>query len=187
MTMPKSPANGSKPRATTAQPHTAGPRRWIRLAALACLLVAAFYVALPSLRSAPESGGDASRAPQIAGSPAPGASSPAAQQEAAYQADVAALQALARDESADAQARADAGAALAALVERHGLQADLTAALQALGYAPCLALYQNDALTLMLAAERLDSAQSAAILSLCLTHLPVRAENVRIVTGASLE
>lgn len=168
----------------TTQPKPKKAWRWARLLLALCALLLLLGMALPVLRGAQQ---DPTATPTASVPIARPTLGPVAQREAAYQADVAALQALARDEAADAQARADAGAALAALTERHGLQADLTAALEAMGYAPCLALYQNDALTLLLAAPSLDGAQTAQLLSLCLTHLPVRAENVRLVTGAQLE
>ncbi len=156
---------------------------------LALLVTGAVLLALsPILRLASKTKATlaAQAEPAAASTSAPRASA-VAQREAEYQKSAASLTELARDESADAQARRDAGAALAALTERRALEADLVAALQAMGFAPCMALYQNDSLTLLLAAEALDAEQSAAILSLCLTHVPVRAENVRIVTGAELE
>ena len=164
---------------------------WLWPLAILCVSGCVLWAASPILRVASTAQSAlAAASPAPKATETPGASrepSALARRESDQQADIAALQGLARDKEADAKARADAGAALAALVERRQTESALMAALQGMGLTPCLALYQNDSLTVMLAAERLDDAQSAAVLSLCLTHVPVRAENVRIATGAKLE
>lgn len=103
------------------------------------------------------------------------------QRETAYDRDVAALQALLESGAADEATQEMAAQKLAALIAEHQSEIALEAALVEAGYASAVVMVQNGAVTVMIPSDRLDEAASAQILSLCVAHAQVGAENVRIM------
>ncbi len=119
-----------------------------------------------------------------AGEPVPTAAaalSAVDERERRYQADIAALERLTEQEMLDETSRADAVKQLRVLVERHQCETQLAAALRAAGYAEPLVVLENGSLTVALTESEL--ADGGRVLSLCLSHAPVEARNVRIITG----
>lgn len=94
-----------------------------------------------------------------------------------------ALRAIADDEALPDETREEAAKRLTDLVERRQRELALNDLIAALGYAPCLTLEQNGSVTVLLAQDAITEDDSAALLALCLAHMPVARENVRIMTG----
>lgn len=103
--------------------------------------------------------------------------------EAAYEKDLAKLQALCDDETLQEETRQQAARQMTRMIQQHQLELGLEEALTNAGFAPCLVLMQNDALTVAVSASEVTAAQSAVILSICLAHTEVAAENIRIMPG----
>ena len=103
--------------------------------------------------------------------------------EAAYEKDMAKLQALLQDETMKEETRQQASLQITKMVEQHQMELGVEEALTNAGFAPCLVLMQNDALTVAVNASEVTAAQSAVILSICLAHTRVAAENIRIMPG----
>lgn len=103
--------------------------------------------------------------------------------EAAYEKDMAKLQALLQDETIKEETRQQASLQMTKMVEQHQMELGVEEALTNAGFAPCLVLMQNDALTVAVNASEVTAAQSAVILSICLAHTEVSAENIRIMPG----
>lgn len=104
--------------------------------------------------------------------------------EAAYEKDMAKLQALLQDDSLKEETRQQASQQIARMVELHQMELGVEEALTNAGFAPCLVLMQNDALTVAVNASEVTAAESAVILSICLAHTEVAAENIRIMPGS---
>ena len=102
--------------------------------------------------------------------------------EAAYDKDVAALQALVESAETDESTRAQAARRLEKMIGEHQAEMAIEEALRQAGYAPKLVLMQNNALTVMLDGE-VSSTVSASVLALCAAYTEVEAENVRIMGG----
>ena len=100
--------------------------------------------------------------------------------EAAYDKDIAALEKLLQSGAADAQTQTQAAQRMERMVEEHQCETAIEEALKRAGHAPVLVLCQNGALTVM-TQENLTAEQSAAVLSICIAHADVAAENVRIM------
>lgn len=100
--------------------------------------------------------------------------------EAAYDKDVAALQALVESAETDESTRAQAARRLEKMIGEHQAEMAIEEALRQAGYAPKLVLMQNNALTVMLDGE-VSSTVSASVLALCAAYTEVEAENVRIM------
>lgn len=103
--------------------------------------------------------------------------------EAAYDKDVAALKALVGQTDADEAVRNQAAGQLAKMIAGHQIEMGVEEALQNAGFAPCMALMLNDALTVTVNASELTAGESATILSICVAHSDVAVENIRIMTG----
>lgn len=161
-------------------------RGWLRLAVLAALLASAVYLAGAGALPAP--GADAPPAPaqteaaQPVDTPAP--LTPRQQREAAYEKDLAAIRQLMAQEDLREETRQQAAAQTAQMVAWHQTELGLEEALFNAGFQPCLVLVQNNALTVAVSAPELTAAQSGVILSICLAHSDVAAENIRIMPGA---
>lgn len=164
------------------QKEKRGGRSALRLGMLGALLLAAAalkYGLSPSKNETPRP------------SPAPTAQSAPANvdrresREAAYQKDAAALQAMTENEKLESAAREQAAEQLRRMVAGHQTELALEEALTQAGFSPVLVIFQNDALTVNVGAVALTAADSAAILSLCVAHSDVAAENVRIMTGGA--
>ncbi len=103
--------------------------------------------------------------------------------ELTYQKDVEALEAVVKNMEAAPQLREDAAAQLARMVAAHQGELAIEEALKAAGFAPCLVVLQNGALTVMVEKSELTAPESAAILSLCAAHTDIGVENIRIMAG----
>ena len=101
--------------------------------------------------------------------------------EAAYERDLSALEKLLESGAADVQTQAQAAQRLERMTQEHQCEIAIEEALMQAGYLPVLVLYQNGALTVMVE-EELSAEAGAAVLSLCIAHADVAAENVRIMT-----
>ena len=172
-----------------AQPKPEKTHSRVRLCVLAVLLAAAAFLAFW-----PKGIGDgANHGKHAAASPAPAATpvptlppeSLTARQtrEAAYEKDLAKLEQLSGDESLQEETRQQAARQMTRMIQQHQLELGLEEALINAGFAPCLVLMQNDALTVAVSASEVTAAQSAVILSICLAHTEVAAENIRIMPG----
>lgn len=153
----------------------------LRLVLLAGLLAAA--AALWWLGRAEDSG---TVIPSVSPSPvvAPSASLPPRNtREAAYEKDMATLQALLQKEDLPQETRQQAAAQIALMTQQHQQEIGIEEALIHTGFSPCLVLMQNGALTVLVNAPSLTAAESAAILAVCMAHSDISAENVRIVPG----
>ncbi len=164
-------------------------RAWLRrglLAALvvtACVLLWAQSAQSPGAPSAQPTASPHPSAPLQTQTPAPTQDAAHAERtarEAAYDKDVAALTALLQSGAADEPTRAQAAQRLEQLVGDHQTELGLEDALQKAGFAPCVVLLQNGALTVVVSGQ-MSAEQSAAILSLCVAHSDVAAENIRIM------
>lgn len=101
--------------------------------------------------------------------------------ENAYDRDVAALQALVESGAADESTREMAAQKLASLIAEHQNEIGLETALVEAGYPSAVVIVQNGAVTVMIPSELLNETSSAQILSLCIAHTDVGAENVRVM------
>ena len=101
--------------------------------------------------------------------------------EEAYNKDIAALQKLTQNTDAAESTREMAAQQLAQLIEAHQAEIALENALQDAGFSDSVVVVQNNAVTVMLRPEQLNEAVSAQILSLCIAHTSVGAENVRVM------
>ena len=163
----------------------------LRLCILSVLLAAAALLAFWPR----EWGGDAARGNHSEATPMPVVTAvPTLQpesltarqtREAAYEKDLAKLEALSGDETLQEETRQQAARQMTRMIEQHQLELGLEEALINAGFAPCLVLMQNDALTVAVSASEVTAAQSAVILSICLAHTEVAAENIRIMPGGT--
>lgn len=103
------------------------------------------------------------------------------ERETAYDRDVAALQALLESSVADEATQQMAAQRLERLVGEHQAEIGLETALVEAGYASAVVVVQNGAVTVMIPSDMLDETASAQILSLCVAHTDVGAENIRIM------
>lgn len=158
-----------------------------RLWLLAALLLAAGglcwvrWGGLPKASPGPEGNAPAMTAAPIL---PPQALTARQQREAAYEKDLAAVQALVQQKDLREDTRQQAAAQAAQMIRQHQMELGLEEALVHAGFAPCLVLMQNDALTIAVSASEVTKAESAVILSVCLEHTEIAAENIRIMPGA---
>ena len=103
--------------------------------------------------------------------------------ENAYQKDLATLRELSVDESIQEETRQQAARQIERMVQQHQTELGLEELLSNAGFAPCMVLIQNDALTVAVSASEITAADSAVVLSICLAHTEIAAENIRIMTG----
>ncbi|MBE5815963.1 MAG: SpoIIIAH-like family protein [Clostridiales bacterium] len=127
--------------------------------------------------------GTSAQPPQVQPTPPPQALTARQQREAAYEKDLAAVQALVMQTELREETRQQAAAQAAEMIRQHQLELGLEQALVSAGFAPCLVLMQNDALTVAVSASEVTAAESAVILSVCLEHTDVASENIRIMPG----
>ena len=118
----------------------------------------------------------------MAVSPAPtAAADERLKRETAYDRDAAALQKLLESGAADEATQALAAQTLTGLIAEHQSEIGLETALIEAGYDGAVVIVQSGAVTVMIPQDRLSESASAQILSLCLAHAQVSAENVRIM------
>lgn len=149
-------------------------RAWLRRGMLAALALTAAALLMQKEEAPPVP------APAATPSQAP-AQEERTRREAAYDKDIAALEALLQSGAADADTQAQAARRLDALVGEHQAEAAIEEALIKAGFEPCLALMSGGALTVMLDAAHMNAQASAAILALCTAHTDLAAENIRIM------
>ncbi len=101
--------------------------------------------------------------------------------EDAYEKDVAALQKLLETGAADEATQELAASNLARLVQEHQNEIGLENALQEAGYENAVVIIQSGAATVIIPQEQLSDETSAQILTLCVAHAQVSAENVRVM------
>jgi hypothetical protein len=158
-------------------------RRWLLAGLLAALALVCWlrWGTLPEIQPAP-----AVTMPPEQTPAAPGAAALTARQqrEAAYEKDLAAVQALVEQQALREETRQQAAAQAAQMIRQHQMELGLEETLVNAGFAPCLVLMQNGALTIAVSAPEVTAAQSAVILSICLEHTEVASENIRIMPGA---
>lgn len=158
---------------------------WIRMGVLAALLLTSGVLLLSTT---PHPGTETVRpttsvhqTPGVTPTPDYGRTA----REAAYDKDMAALQALVAQQDTEEKIRNQAAAQLARMVQDHQIELGVEEALQNAGFASCMALMLGGALTVTVNAPELTQGESAAILSICVAHSDVAAENIRIMTGSS--
>ena len=165
-------------------PQRGGRKRigvWCRRGLLAALALAAgtlIWMKLPDRPAAPAP----SPTPAHSAAPAPAPLDERTAREAAYDKEMAALKELMENEALSADVRSQAAGRLNQMVADHQTELGLEEALAQAGFAPCMALMQNGALTIVLSTGEIDGARSAAILSLCAAHTDIAVENIRIMT-----
>ena len=157
----------------------------LRLCILAVLLVAAALLAFWPGDKQMQVNEPQATAPAVTPAPTLPPESLSARQvrEAAYEKDLAKLQTLTEDPALAEETRQQAARQMARMIDQHQLELGLEEALTNAGFAPCLVLMQIDALTVAVSASEVTAAQSAVILSICLAHTEVAAENIRIMPG----
>lgn len=163
---------------------------WARLGILMALLLTAgvlLWRQSPQRLTAGEPDASVRAAPSASISPAPtgqgAAESGRTARELAYDKDVNALTSLISKENVSEGIRDQAAQQLAQMIANHTTELAVEEALLHAGFAPCLAVLQNDALTVSVGIDELTSAQSGAILAVCVAHSDVAAENIRIMTA----
>jgi hypothetical protein len=152
------------------------------------LLAAGLLAVLPSVRQQPADRKGAAQqtpAPAITVSPSrpPEAQSARQTREDGYQKDLSTLRALTEDEGIQEETRQQAARQIERMVAQHQMELGLEEMLTNAGFSPCMVLIQNDALTVAVSASEITAAESAVILSICLAHTEIAAENIRIMTG----
>jgi len=163
-------------------PQRGGEKRigkWCRRGLLAALVLAAgalLWEGLPKRAEAPAP----SPTPMRSASPAPPQAEERTAREAAYDKDMAALKELMANEALGEDVRSQAAERVSQMAADHQTELGIEEALTQAGFAPCMALMQNGALTIVLG--EIDAAQSAAVLSLCAAHTDIAVENIRIMT-----
>lgn len=149
--------------------------RWLRRGILLMLLISAGMMIWMQQNAAVEN------APSVTAQPVQTAPrDERSVREAAYAKDLAALEKLLESDAADEQTRTQAARRIQRMAEEHQYELAIEEALLQAGYQPVLVLCQNGALTVM-TQENLTAEQSAAVLSICIAHADVAAENVRIM------
>lgn len=160
----------------------------IRLWMLAGLMLAAGLLAvLPSVQQHADRKGLARQTPAPAATVSP-SRPPEVQsarqiRETAYQKDLATLRELSADETVQEETRQQAARQIERMVAWHQMELGLEEMLFSAGFSPCMVLIQNDALTVAVSASEITAAESAVILSICLAHTEIAAENIRIMAG----
>lgn len=150
-------------------------RPWVRPAILGLLLLTAGFLLMPGQTALP---------PQATPTPQPTPDARDAR-ESAYEKDTQALTRLVEDETLDSETRQEAARRLSRLLDEHQQELNVQRALEVAGYAVSVVLLQNGALTVALDTPEVTAELSAAILSLCLAHTDVGAENIRIMPSGS--
>ncbi len=136
---------------------------------------------------ASKGGGSAAQPPATTRQPQPTAQGRRTLREEAYDKDMASLKALTENQGVNADIREDAAKRIEQMVAGHQTELAIDEALRGAGFAPSLTLLENGALTVMVEAQTLTGTQSATILSLCASHTDVGVENIRIMTGETME
>lgn len=154
-------------------------RIWIRIGLLAALVLAA--AALLWLQP---SGGEPheqpTASPVAAAHPTPKADERTVR-EAAYDKDLRALQDLTQSDAADEATRTQAAERMQRLIADHQSELGVEEALREAGFADCAVLIQNGAMTVIVSEGDMTSEKSASVLSLCVAHTDIGAQNIRIM------
>lgn len=150
--------------------------RWMRMVVLAALVM----VAMIMWRSLGKQENTQPSAPTATQMPA-AQKNEREKRENAFEKNTAALQALLESGAADQATQEMAAQKLAMLIEEHHNEIGLENALREAGYEDAVVIVQNKAVTVMLSEELLNEENSTRILTLCVAHCGVGAENVRIM------
>ncbi len=158
------------------------PRERLRLGILIVLVLAAIVYLVPKSANTHTDSTLISEAPLPSAAPQDARSA----RESAYDKDIAALERLIGNESADEDTRAQASESLARMIADHHSELGIEEALTQAGFKPCLVLMQNGSLTVMVSERELSGEQTVTILSICAAHSDIGIENMRIMTGEEL-
>jgi hypothetical protein len=103
--------------------------------------------------------------------------------EATRQADMAALETLASNEKVDQAARDQAQEELQEVIRCRECELAIEGALTGAGLAPCVAVVQRGAVTVLVEKKELSQTEATMILTLATAHTGEVPENIRIITG----
>ena len=103
--------------------------------------------------------------------------------EATRQADMAALQTLAANERVDQTARDQAQDELLEVIRCRESELAIEGALTGAGLAPCVAVVQRGAVTVLVGKKELTQTEATMILTLSAAHSGEAPENIRIMAG----
>lgn len=103
--------------------------------------------------------------------------------EAARQADMASLQTLAANEKVDQAARDQAQEELLEIIRCRETELAIEGALTGAGLAPCVAVVQRGAVTVLVEKKELTQTEATMILTLAAAHSGEAPENIRIMAG----
>ncbi len=97
--------------------------------------------------------------------------------------DMAALEALAANEKADELVRDQAHGQLLELIKCRESELAIEGALTGAGLAPCVAVVQRGAVTVLVEKKELTQTEAAMILNIAAAHSGEASENIRILAG----
>lgn len=97
--------------------------------------------------------------------------------------DMAALEALAANEKADELVRDQANGQLLELIKCRESELAIEGALTGAGLAPCVAVVQRGAVTVLVEKKELTQTEAAMILNIATAHSGEASENIRILAG----
>ena len=103
--------------------------------------------------------------------------------EAVRKEDIAVLNALALNEKLDQTARDQAQGELLELIHCRDSELAIEGALTGAGLAPCVAVVQRGAVTILVEKKELTQTEAAMILNVASAHSGEAAENIRIMAG----
>lgn len=103
--------------------------------------------------------------------------------EAARQEDMAALQTLAANIEVDQSARDQAQGELMEVIRCRECELAIEGALSGAGFAPCVAVVQRGAVTVLVEKKELTQDEATTILTLAATHSGEAPENIRVMAG----
>ena len=103
--------------------------------------------------------------------------------EATRKEDMAALNALATNDKVDQTARDQAHGELLELIQFRESELAIEGALTGAGLAPCVAVVQRGAVTILVEKKELTQTEAAMVLNIASAHSGEAAENIRIMAG----
>ncbi len=140
--------------------------------------VAAKTVSLPISRTGEQAG--STPAPSVVKTPL---STYQEKRESTRQADMAALKTLAANDKVDQAARDQAQAELLEVIRCRESELAIEGALTGAGLAPCVAVVQRGAVTVLVEKKELTQTEATMILTLAAAHTGETPENIRIMAG----
>ena len=103
--------------------------------------------------------------------------------EQTRQQDIAALQTLAANDAVDQSARDQAQGELMEVIRCSESELAIEGALSGAGFAPCVAVVQRGAVTVLVEKKELTQDEATTILTLAATHSGEAPENIRVMAG----